>query len=127
MLRDAKVIAFVSTTDAAKATAFYRDVLGLRLIADEPVALVFDAGGTMLRIPKVEAVTPQPFTVLGWRVPDIVAAVDVIVAKGVRFARYNSIPQDERGIWITPTGDRVCWFQDPDGNTLSLTEFAGPG
>jgi hypothetical protein len=27
--------------------------------------------------------------------------------------------------WQTPGGDRVAWFADPDGNTLSLTAFAG--
>ena len=81
----------------------------------------------MLRIQKVRAFTPQPFTALGWRVPDIAAAVDALVAKGVRLARYDSLPQDERGIWTTGNGDRICRFQDPDGNTLSLTQFAGLG
>jgi len=34
-----------------------------------------------------------------------------------------------RGIWTSPStgtpsgGARVAWFQDPDGNVLSLTEF----
>jgi len=32
--------------------------------------------------------------------------------------------QDSAGVWTTPAGDRVAWFNDPDGNTLSLTEFA---
>jgi len=91
------------------------------------VALVFDPGGAMLRIQKVRAFTPQPFTALGWPGPDIAAAVDALVAKGVRLARYDSLPQDERGIWTTGNGDRICWFQDPDGNTLSLTQFTGSG
>jgi len=47
--------------------------------------------------------------------------------RGVRLARYDSLPQDERGIWTTGNGDRICWFQDPDGNTLSLTQFTGSG
>jgi predicted enzyme related to lactoylglutathione lyase len=34
------------------------------------------------------------------------------------------LPQDELGIWTTPDGTKVAWFKDPDGNTLSLTEFA---
>jgi hypothetical protein len=38
--------------------------------------------------------------------------------------RIPGIPQDERGIWTTPNGDRVAWFKDPDGNTLSLTQFS---
>jgi hypothetical protein len=42
----------------------------------------------------------------------------------VRFSRYDSMEQDDVGIWTTPGGDRVAWFKDPDGNTLSLTTFA---
>ena len=45
-------------------------------------------------------------------------------AKGVRFTRYDGMGQDEAGIWTTPSGDRVAWFTDPDGNTLSLTTLA---
>jgi predicted enzyme related to lactoylglutathione lyase len=30
---------------------------------------------------------------------------------------------DPRGIWNSPSGARVAWFKDPDGNVLSVTEF----
>jgi predicted enzyme related to lactoylglutathione lyase len=33
------------------------------------------------------------------------------------------LDQDGHGVWATPGGDRVAWFTDPDGNTLSLTQF----
>ncbi len=49
-------MAFSATTDAERAKAFYRDQLGLRLISDEPYALVFDAAGTMLRVQRVKEV-----------------------------------------------------------------------
>ena len=32
--------------------------------------------------------------------------------------------QDDDGVWTTPGGDKVAWFADPDGNVLSLTQFA---
>jgi predicted enzyme related to lactoylglutathione lyase len=32
--------------------------------------------------------------------------------------------QDENAVWTTPGGDKIAWFTDPDGNTLSLTQFA---
>jgi predicted enzyme related to lactoylglutathione lyase len=32
--------------------------------------------------------------------------------------------QDENAVWTTPGGDKIAWFSDPDGNTLSLTQFA---
>jgi hypothetical protein len=40
----------------------------------------------------------------------------------VVFERYEWMKQDERGIWTSPTGARVAWFKDPDGNILSLSE-----
>jgi len=45
-----------------------------------------------------------------------------LTAKGVRFERFDRLPQDELGIWTTPDGSRVAWFKDPDGNTLLLTQ-----
>jgi predicted enzyme related to lactoylglutathione lyase len=32
--------------------------------------------------------------------------------------------QDESGVWQSPSGAKVAWFADPDGNTLSLTQLA---
>ncbi|HEX6060846.1 MAG TPA: VOC family protein [Candidatus Limnocylindria bacterium] len=123
MLRDAKVMAFVATADPERAKAFYRDVLGLRLVGDEPYALVFDAGGTMLRIQKMRELRPQPFTALGWEVDEIEQAVDDVVARGATALRVDGLPQDARGIWQADTTTKVWWFKDPDGNTLSLTQL----
>ena len=63
---------------------------------------------------------PQPFTVLGFQVDDVDATIDALVTKGVEFARFPDMGQDERGVWRAPGGSRVAWFHDPDGNTLSV-------
>lgn len=123
MLGDKDVIAFVATSQPERARVFYEETLGLRFIADEPPALVFDAHGTMLRVAKVTRLEPQQFTVLGWSVPDIDAAVRALAAKGVMFERYPGFEQDAQGVWTSPGGGRVAWFKDPDGNVLSLTQF----
>jgi catechol 2,3-dioxygenase-like lactoylglutathione lyase family enzyme len=123
MLASQPVIAFVATRNAQAARRFYADTLGLRLVSDEPWAIVFDAAGTMLRIQKVEVFTPHAFTALGWNVRDIEAVVAELTNRDVRFERYPGLDQDERGIWRAPGGGRVAWFKDPDGNTLSLTQF----
>jgi hypothetical protein len=34
------------------------------------------------------------------------------------------VDQDADGIWTTFDGDKVAWFSDPDGDTLSVTQFA---
>ena len=64
------------------------------------------------------------YTILGWQVPDIAAAVVDLSARRVAFERFESMAQDELGIWTTPDNSRVAWFKDPDGNTLSVTQFA---
>lgn len=68
MLGACRLIAFVATTNPANARTFYEKTLGLRLVADEPFALVFDANGTQLRVQKVRQVNPSPYTALGWEV-----------------------------------------------------------
>jgi len=119
----AKVMCFTATKDAPRAQAFYRDTLGLKLLEDTPFALVFDANGTTLRVQKVDAVVPAPYTVLGWEVDDIRAVARAMLEKGVQFRKYQGMDQDADGIWASPSGARVAWFEDPDGNTLSITQL----
>lgn len=123
MLRNAKIVAFVGTLDAGRAKVFYRDTLRLTLVDENPFALVFDSNGVMLRVTNVREMKPAQYTVLGWDVPDVVAAVRELVAKGVVFSRFPGMVQDEDGVWTSPSGARVAWFTDPDGNALSLTQF----
>jgi len=123
MLTGCEVIAFVATANSERAKAFYTNVLGLTLVADTPFALVFDAAGTMLRISKVEKLAPAPHTVLGWKVVDIDATIEQLTEAGATFELYAHMPQDKLGVWTTPEGHKIAWFKDPDGNTLSLTQF----
>ena len=118
-----RIMAFVATSKPARARRFYRDTLGLRLLTEDEFALAFDAHGTMLRVTVVNEVVSAEYTVLGWQVPDIAAAVKRLKAAGVGLQRYPGMGQDERGIWTSPSGARIAWFKDPDGNTLSITQF----
>jgi catechol 2,3-dioxygenase-like lactoylglutathione lyase family enzyme len=115
---------FVATADAARARDFYETTLGLTFIEDGPFALVFDLNGTMLRVQKVETLTPAAYTSLGWQVDDMAAQVRDLSSRGVVFERYEWMTQDALGIWTTPEGSKVAWFKDPGGNLLSLTQFA---
>ena len=124
MLYSTSLVAFVATAQAEAARQFYESVLGLSLVEDSPFALVFDSNGTTLRVQKVEQVTPAPYTALGWQVTDIEASVRSLRAKGAVLQRYEGLSQDALGIWKSPSGAKVAWFRDPDGNTLSLTESA---
>jgi catechol 2,3-dioxygenase-like lactoylglutathione lyase family enzyme len=124
VLTSRPIMAFAATVAPARARRFYRDVLGLRLESEDGFALAFDAGGTMLRVQIVPKVRPAGYTSLGWFVPDIRREVRALARRGVTFQRYPGLAQDADGIWTSPSGARVAWFRDPDGHTLSLTEFA---
>jgi len=118
------IIGFITIVDVDRAKKFYRDTLGLRLLSEEPpYALVFDANGIMLRLRMAKERPLVAGTILGWQVPDASAAVADLEQSGIRFERYeDKLKQDAQGIWTSPTGARVAWFKDPDGNVLSISE-----
>ena len=117
-----KPILFSATAQAETSRQFYEHTLGLTFVSEFPFALVFETGGVMLRIQKVETVIPPPYTVIGWEVADINQSVAKLNDKGVKFERFGFLTQDESGIWTTPDGAKVAWFKDPDGNTISITQ-----
>ncbi len=121
MLGSTNIIAFVPTTDPQKARAFYEQILGLQFVKDDGFALVMRANGILFRIVKLSDFKPAQFTVLGWEVPDIEQMVPALEKRGVKFERFGA-HQDKLGIWTAPGGDKVAWFKDPDGNTLSLSQ-----
>lgn len=123
MLGNQTLIAFVATADSEQSRTFYERMLGLHLVSDDAFALVFNANGTMLRVQKVAEFRPQPFTALGFRVDDINAVVAALKQKHIDCERFPGMDQDAHGIWASPSGARIAWFKDPDGNVLSVTEF----
>jgi catechol 2,3-dioxygenase-like lactoylglutathione lyase family enzyme len=125
MLESARAMAFVPVTDLGRARDFYVGVLGLEALDVSDFACVFRVGGATLRVALVGELSPQPFTVFGWAVGAISATMAGLAARGVEFLRYEGMDQDPAGVWITPSGDRIAWFRDPDGNVLSLTQFHG--
>jgi catechol 2,3-dioxygenase-like lactoylglutathione lyase family enzyme len=122
VLGTASAVAFLATTDFARARAFFEGILGLRLLAEDPVALVYDLAGTTMRVARVGSFDPQPFTVLGWRVADPVAVARELAGRGVVLERYAGFDQDDAGVWTAPSGARIAWFRDPDGNLLSISD-----
>lgn len=118
-------MAFAATTDLTRSHAFYGDVLGLSHVENTPFANLYDAAGTALRVTLVDRVAAAPYTVLGWRVADLEAAMDDLTGRGVAFARFDGVDQDAAGVWTAPGGARIAWFRDPDRNLLSLTQLAG--
>jgi catechol 2,3-dioxygenase-like lactoylglutathione lyase family enzyme len=122
MLGSINIVAFVPTRDPEKARAFYEGILGLRFVKDDGFAMVLDANGIMVRVAKAPEFKPAPFTILGWQVLGIEKLVATLHEKGVHFEIFGFLQQDKLGIWTAPSGDKVAWFKDPDGNVLSVSQ-----
>ena len=116
-----RLVAFAATRDLARAQRFYTDQLGLTLVEANPGAVVLDSDGVALRVTLVADKAEAPYTVLGWDVDDLTAAVAALRARGVTFNRYPGMDQDSDDAWTAPDGTKVAWFSDPDGNVLSLS------
>ena len=122
-LADARPVAMITTADRKSAEPFYADTLGLRPKGDDGFAALFDLAGVTLRLTEVPGYIAPATPVLGWEVPDMEAAVAALSANGVTMNVYEGLGQDEKGIWTAPDGScKVAFFNDPDGNGLSLTQ-----
>jgi catechol 2,3-dioxygenase-like lactoylglutathione lyase family enzyme len=121
VLDDAAFVGFIPVRDLDSAQEFYCGVLGLKAVERNPVALLVDTAAGSLRLTSVPEFRPQPFTIAGWLVPDMSSTVAALATAGVTMQRYEGMGQDEQGVWTAPSGDRVAWFTDPDGNVLSVT------
>jgi catechol 2,3-dioxygenase-like lactoylglutathione lyase family enzyme len=122
-LAGSRAMAFIATTDVARARQFYSQVLGMRILATDDAGIVADAGGVRVRILHAAAVTPTPYTALGFEVNDIVTITHRLAARGVTFLHLPELgkAQDASGIWTAPNGDQEVWLKDPDGNILTLS------
>ena len=125
VLKGARPVVIIATRDRAISAPFYRDTLGLPLVGEDPYAAVFGLDGAVMRLSTIEGWTPHPHTIFGFEVDDIAAAMRALTAKGVKFIVYPGFGQSDDGVWTSPDGAaKVAWFNDPDGNNLSLTEIA---
>lgn len=124
MLTSGKLVGFVATTDYGRARAFYEGQLGLEFVSADQFAVVMKTGEHKIRIAKVPSFVPFPGTVLGWEVDDIEAVVRWLQGRAVETEKYPFVPDQELGIWTAPSGDKVAWFKDPDGNVLSVSQHA---
>ena len=124
MLAAARLQTLVWTSRIEVATRFYSDVLGLTYKGSVHGAAVYEVGGGILRVAPVPTTTPSEHTVVGFGVADVYTAVAWLSARGVVFERIPGIPHDEHGVFKLPDGTMVAWFRDPDGNILSVVQYA---
>jgi len=121
-LENAEPAIVICAKDRDRATAFYRDALGLPFLREDQFTTLLKLGEATVRIGSVPDYIPHAHTILGFKVADVPATVRALREKGVEFQRYAHVPQDELGVCTLPGGNlRVAWFKDSEGNVLSLT------
>lgn len=113
-----------SVNDIDAAQKFYGETLGLDVSQNDMgiLDIRLATGGLVILYPKDNHV-PATYTVLNFPVDDIDAAVDALVAAGVRFEKYEGANQDEKAIArgkAANMGPDIAWFTDPAGNILSV-------
>jgi methylmalonyl-CoA/ethylmalonyl-CoA epimerase len=110
----------INVHDLERATAFYRDTLGMKLLFEVPNLAFFDAGGVRLMLGKGE--TPEidhPGSILYYLVPDIQAAHATLVSKGVQVLREPALiaPMPDHDLWISD-------YKDSEDNMFALMSEA---
>jgi len=105
----------VLATDVARATAFYRDVLGMRFLFDVPPRMAFfDCGGVRLMLSTPEGDSGGT-SIVYYRVADIHAAYDTLTARGVRFIDEPHLlaRMPDHDLWLAE-------FRDSEDHFLAL-------
>lgn len=106
----------INVHDVQRATAFYRDVLGLPLLFATGNLVFFDCGGVRLMLDRAEKPEfDHPGSILYFTVPDIISAHQQMVSAGVRFEDQPHVVarMANHDLWMT-------FFHDPEGNLLAL-------
>jgi methylmalonyl-CoA/ethylmalonyl-CoA epimerase len=106
----------IITHDLHRATAFYRDVLGLPLLFTAGNMAFFDCGGVRLMLgPASAPELDHPSSILYFRVPDIEAAHRRLVEMGVKIEAPPRLiaPMQTYDLWMVG-------FRDSEGNIMQL-------
>ena len=106
----------INAHDVDRATAFYRDVLGLQHLFRAGQLSFFDCGGVRLMLDKAEKPEfDHPSSILYFQVGDIRAAYKRLQGVGAKFEdEPHVIAQMPRyDLWMT-------FFRDSEGNLLAL-------
>ena len=124
MLSESPVFPILLSKDLDATRTFYRDVLGLEILREDPDdRIVFRCGGgTQLAVTKSTVGTSDTQTQLAWRVPDIHAAVAELRARGVRIEEYVA-PDPVTVDGVADMGHSwAAWFVDPSKNVLAVVQ-----
>jgi len=123
MFENTKVFTSFAVDDIPTAREFYRKTLGVKLSDEDDMLVLHTAGDRDVLVYPKPDFTPATYTVLNFQVDDIDKAVDELVARGIRFEKYESFEHDEKGICRGEEQPDIAWFKDPAGNIHSVIHF----
>jgi len=124
VLNDHPVFPILLSKDLDATRTFYRDVLGLEILREDPGdRIVFrTGGGTQVAVTLSTVGTSDTQTQMAWRVPDIRAAVAELRGRGVRIEEYRA-PDPVTDDGVADMGHSwAAWFLDPSGNVLAVVQ-----
>jgi catechol 2,3-dioxygenase-like lactoylglutathione lyase family enzyme len=122
MLQDAAMYSYIPAKDVARARAFYEEKLGFKpkKVTAGGVIYEFDKGTACFLYPTPNAGTSQASQAF-WEVEDIEREVAELMARGVKFEKYDMPDIDEKGI-STDGGAKAAWFKDTEGNIMAVIQ-----
>ena len=107
----------VNVKDLGRATAFYRDVLGLPFLFEAPPGLAFfDAGDVRVMLARAERPEDDhAASTLYYQVPDINRAYDEVKSRGATFEGPPQVVHRDQlhELWM-------AFLRDTEGNLLAL-------
>jgi methylmalonyl-CoA/ethylmalonyl-CoA epimerase len=105
----------ITIQDLPRAVAFYRDILGLKLLFEVSGMAFFDVGGIRLMLTTPENPEATYSSILYYKTPDILATATALEAKGVIL--------ESKPHMIAKMPDHELWMaflRDCEGNLLAL-------
>ncbi len=109
----------VTVEDVERATAFYRDVLGVPFLFDAPGLAFFDLGGVRLMLSRPEGVGPSS-SLLYFRAADIQASYETLLSHGVEFLEAPQVVHRTDNYELS-----IGSFYDSEGNVMAIMHETG--
>lgn len=105
----------VTVEDVERATAFYRDTLGVPHLFSAPGMAFFDCSGVRLMLSLPEGTDPGASSILYFRVDDVRAVAGTLADRGVRLEGEPHV------VHRTETSELwMAFFRDSEGNLMAL-------
>jgi methylmalonyl-CoA/ethylmalonyl-CoA epimerase len=111
----------LTVTDLARAKDFYGNTLGMRFLFDAGTMAFFECAEIRLLIGLAEKEAPRGGTIVYFKVEDIHAVYEILLARGVEFvdAPHLIAKMPDHDLWMT-------FLKDPDGNVLGVMSEVRP-